>query len=182
MKRRARVLIVIGTTMLSQMAFAQQTKTKFSKQVDASIHEFSNTTGIVVTEAVRRKIVSRGPTRYRHGGRVFRHRYYTRRHRWAHKGGGWVIRWFTAPIVSVLKTYPVISLVVKPVPPKDYIVQINGKPYPATDQSQYAVARGHVEVKVERPGAKLCEWDKDIEKNEIVTCDFSESDGTPQND
>ncbi len=178
MKRQAELLIAVGTAVLSQVAFAQQTTEEFAKKVKSSIEKFSNSTGIVITKGVRRTIVSAGPPKpYRVSRRRRRRKAWGRNHSDSYSWSP--SYWFSPTITSLLQKYPIISLVVRPVPPMDYIVRINGEAYPATSKSQYAVSPGHVALKIERSGQKPCEWNEDVDKNETVTCDFSQTDAAP---
>jgi hypothetical protein len=72
---------------------------------------------------------------------------------------------------KTLDTWPTIKLVVMPVPPRDYVVMLNGSRKNATEQSEYIVPRGTVvELVVSRPDMKPCEWKERVVKDELVTC------------
>jgi len=59
---------------------------------------------------------------------------------------------------SILGKYPTLHLVIEPVPPRDYSIEINGAIYPVTDASMYGVAPGSVKVRVYREGKSPCIW------------------------
>jgi hypothetical protein len=61
-------------------------------------------------------------------------------------------------IGSFLERFPNIHLVVVPAPPRDYIVEINDEPYPATESGLYGVAPGAVKVRVVRGTMPPCSW------------------------
>lgn len=72
-----------------------------------------------------------------------------------------------------LKRYPLIKVVVDPMPPRDYKVEINGKFYPATEQSLYGVPDGSVSVRVLRENKPPCIWNGIVEDGEdqtLVSC------------
>jgi hypothetical protein len=75
--------------------------------------------------------------------------------------------------IAAVQMLPRIHLVVNPVPPRDYVVKINGREYPATPESMYGVAPGSsVEVVVTRGTLQPCERTLVVRKDETVTCEF----------
>ena len=60
-----------------------------------------------------------------------------------------------APRINVL---PLIEISVRPAPPRDYTIMINGERCPPTERSAYRVEPGPVTVKVERQGKPTCDW------------------------
>jgi hypothetical protein len=77
----------------------------------------------------------------------------------------------TAEIVAVIRRLPIIHLVVSPVPPRDYLVTINGTTYEPSEESKYGVRPGAVELKVTR-AALECVRNLVITKDETVRCDL----------
>ncbi|MCJ2079888.1 hypothetical protein [Methylobacterium sp. J-090] len=51
-----------------------------------------------------------------------------------------------------------IQIKVRPLPPRDYIVTINGRSYPASERSIYAIPPGIVQISVSRKGKHPCQW------------------------
>jgi hypothetical protein len=76
-------------------------------------------------------------------------------------------------VVRALHRFPVIHLVVFPVPPRDYNVYINGRNYPATERSLYAVLGGETEIQVDRVGKKRCSWKDRVVSDVTVRCDLN---------
>jgi hypothetical protein len=73
-------------------------------------------------------------------------------------------------ILSFLDQMPVLSIAVVPSPPRDYRVNINGRSYPATERSEYAVRAGAVNLVVERDGKAPCKWEGDVRANKRIDC------------
>jgi len=73
-----------------------------------------------------------------------------------------------------LERFPTIHLSVQPVPPRDYNVTINGEDCPSTERGLYKVPFGHVEVRVERTGKPLCQWNGQLTdgRTQEVACNF----------
>ena len=59
---------------------------------------------------------------------------------------------------TFLVKYSTIKLLVKPAPPRDYKVIVNGEECPATEAGIYKVMPGESAVKVSRPSKPECEW------------------------
>jgi hypothetical protein len=75
-----------------------------------------------------------------------------------------------AGYAALVRLLPVIHVVVSPVPPRDYVVDINGKEYPASVESKYGVRPGLVVLIVRRKSLKPCVHKIVVEKNETVRC------------
>jgi hypothetical protein len=73
-------------------------------------------------------------------------------------------------ILSFLDQMPVLSIAVVPSPPRDYRVKINGRSYPATERSEYAVRPGAVNLFVERDGKPPCQWEGDVQASKRIDC------------
>jgi hypothetical protein len=74
-------------------------------------------------------------------------------------------------VYTQLDTWPVIKLVVMPVPPLDYSVSINGQTMNVTERSEYAVPPGtDVVMNVTRGSYPPCAWVGHVVKNEQVIC------------
>ena len=73
-------------------------------------------------------------------------------------------------LFKILDELPVIHIIVTPTPPLDYVVQINGHRYDATERSEYGVERGRVTVVVYREGRQPCNWSGLVEQNQQVQC------------
>jgi hypothetical protein len=73
---------------------------------------------------------------------------------------------------SLLVRYPNIHIVVQPVPPIDYVVQIDGKIFRTTEQGLYGVPPGVVvAVRVQRPGRPPCNWSgRVMGQEQVVMC------------
>lgn len=65
-----------------------------------------------------------------------------------------------------------IRVKVRPAPPRDYVVTINGRPYPASERSIYAIPPGVVQVSVTRKGKPPCHWAGAVtaESDKILDC------------
>jgi hypothetical protein len=75
---------------------------------------------------------------------------------------------------SILERFPNIHLVVQPVPPRDYIVEINDERYPATESGLYGVAPGVVKVRVVRGTKPPCSWAGTVARgaDQVVSCNL----------
>ena len=70
---------------------------------------------------------------------------------------------FTIKAVSMrLERMPRVKVVVEPVPPRDYVIQINGEEVPVTERGEYGVDPGLVKVKVTRTGKADCQWEGEL--------------------
>jgi hypothetical protein len=56
-----------------------------------------------------------------------------------------------------LERYPTIRVIVRPTPPKDFLLTINGELCPATEKAMYRVPIGAVTIRVWRQGSAPCE-------------------------
>ncbi|MBY0250037.1 MAG: hypothetical protein K2X54_01415 [Methylobacterium organophilum] len=65
-----------------------------------------------------------------------------------------------------------IRVKVRPAPPRDYVVTINGRPYPASERSIYAIPPGVVQISVLRKGKPPCNWAGavGIEAEKVLDC------------
>ncbi len=75
---------------------------------------------------------------------------------------------------SLLERFSTIKLVVKPVPPRDYKVIVNGEECPATEAGVYKVLPGESMVNAVRTGRPKCEWHGPIAPGatQEVDCSF----------
>jgi len=73
-----------------------------------------------------------------------------------------------------IRKYPSIHLQVRPSPPEDYKISINGEDCPPTDGGLYKVLVGSATVRVERMGRPPCSWTGYLEegRNYNVTCNL----------
>lgn len=72
---------------------------------------------------------------------------------------------------EILSRYSVIRLIMEPPTPLDYVVWINGREYPATERSRYAVPPGTaVSLLVVRGKGKPCAWHLKVQDYEEVKC------------
>jgi hypothetical protein len=97
----------------------------------AAVQQWTSQTGIVLTEEARERVI-RTP-----------------------------IPTATVSIQSFgpsLGSLPVITIVVQPSPPRDYAVEINGKPVRVTEQGRYGLPPGPNAVLVSRSGKSPCSW------------------------
>jgi hypothetical protein len=70
---------------------------------------------------------------------------------------------FTAKAVAMrLERMPRIKVIVEPVPPRDYLIHINGEKVTVTDRGEYGVMPGLVIVKVTRAGKADCRWEGEL--------------------
>jgi hypothetical protein len=67
---------------------------------------------------------------------------------------------------------PILHIVVTATPPHDYKIYINRVKQKVTEESKYAVARGMIDVSVERVGIPACTWSKEVEDDEEIDCIF----------
>jgi hypothetical protein len=82
---------------------------------------------------------------------------------------------FDFKIFSVLISYPQIHVLVQPVPPRDYLVRVNGRTYASTEEGLYGVRADElVMVRVERMGKPPCDWSGTVPSGQImsVKCDL----------
>ena len=56
-----------------------------------------------------------------------------------------------------LERFPTIRVIVQPMPPKEFLLTINGEPCPATEKAMYRVPAGAVTIRVWRQGSAPCE-------------------------
>jgi hypothetical protein len=76
-----------------------------------------------------------------------------------------------AALHAGLDKWPIIKLDVEPVPPRDYVVSINGQTVETTERSEYAVAPGtFVVMLVTRAKYAPCAWSGRVDRNQQVTC------------
>lgn len=68
-----------------------------------------------------------------------------------------------------IQTYPVVKLVVVPVPPRDYSIRINKREQSASEAASYRVPKGQVEVIVERAGKPPCVWKGPLLPGQVKT-------------
>jgi hypothetical protein len=80
---------------------------------------------------------------------------------------------FTDVQTAILEKYSTIRLLVKPAPPRDYKVIVNGEECPATEAGIYKVMPGESAVKVSRPSIKECEWHGPIGPGAVQEVDCS---------
>jgi hypothetical protein len=73
-----------------------------------------------------------------------------------------------------LQKLPTIRIVVQPMPPKDFLLTINGEQCPATEKAIYRVPEGAVTVRVWREGSASCEKTYDTVAGQVydVQCAF----------
>jgi hypothetical protein len=72
-----------------------------------------------------------------------------------------------------LEKYSTIKLIVKPAPPRDYHVVVNGEPCPATDAGIYKVLPGESIINATRPDKPKCEWHGSIAPGAVQEVDCS---------
>jgi hypothetical protein len=75
--------------------------------------------------------------------------------------------------IEFLEKYSTIKLIVKPAPPRDYHVVVNGEPCPATDAGVYKVLPGESIVNATRPDKPKCEWRGSIAPGAVQEVDCS---------
>lgn len=66
-----------------------------------------------------------------------------------------------------LEIAPLIKIKVEPIPPRDYVVFINGQKMPDSEKSEYKPRPGHVSVRVTRPTKNDCIWEAELEENDV---------------
>jgi hypothetical protein len=72
---------------------------------------------------------------------------------------------------NTLDTWPTIKLIVTPVPPRDYVVMLNGTRKNSTEQGEYIVPKGTmVQLVVSRPSIPVCKWTQRVVRDEQVIC------------
>ncbi|MBZ9815748.1 hypothetical protein [Mesorhizobium sp. CA7] len=71
-----------------------------------------------------------------------------------------------------LEQFPRVTVVVKPVPPIDYLVEINGENVEATEKGFYRVSIGDVVVRVTRKRHSECLWKGTLKEGDqqVVNC------------
>jgi hypothetical protein len=79
-------------------------------------------------------------------------------------------------VVAFLERFPILHVVVEPIPPRDYVILINGERQVATEESKYAVGRGkRTSVRVTRAGRPPCIWGpKLVEDDEEILCSLGQ--------
>lgn len=70
----------------------------------------------------------------------------------------------------LLRRFPVLHIIVTPVPPRDYTIKINGETQPVTDQSRYVVQNGMTIVTVQRVGIPPCTWREQVDTDKEISC------------
>lgn len=73
-----------------------------------------------------------------------------------------VLSSFDQPLLD----YPVIKIVVTPVPPIDFNIAINGDMQTISDRNEYVVKPGHIVVRVTRSGKADCGWQGTLQPKE----------------
>lgn len=74
---------------------------------------------------------------------------------------------------TFLEKYSTIKLIVKPAPPRDYKVIVNGEECPATESGIYKVLPGDSVVQVTRPSKPECAWHGPIAPAAVKEVDCS---------
>lgn len=74
---------------------------------------------------------------------------------------------------TFLEKFSTIKLLVKPAPPRDYKVVVNGEQCTATEAGIYKVMPGLSAVKVTRPSKPECEWHGPLAPAEVKELDCS---------
>jgi hypothetical protein len=72
-----------------------------------------------------------------------------------------------------LEKFSTIKLIVKPAPPRDYKVIVNGEECPATEAGIYKVMPGESVINASRPDKPKCEWHGSIAAGAIQQVDCS---------
>ena len=77
-----------------------------------------------------------------------------------------------ATYTNFLERYATVQLDVRPIPPRDYKVVINGEPCEATERAVYRVLPGSVTVEVTRIGKPPCSWKGSVASGheQLVKC------------
>ncbi|RWC92303.1 MAG: hypothetical protein EOS72_01935 [Mesorhizobium sp.] len=77
-----------------------------------------------------------------------------------------------AAVSRIVSHRPRVKIIVKPVPPLNYVVRINGEVAPSTEQSEYVVDEGETIVLVTRKGKADCEWQGPLAVGDVqqVSC------------
>lgn len=75
-------------------------------------------------------------------------------------------------VVNIIYKRPRIKIRVKPIPPRDYKITIDGHPVDSTELSEYVVNEGTVSVVVTRKDRKDCLWEGELALGEVkdVSC------------
>lgn len=73
---------------------------------------------------------------------------------------------------KMIDRFPFIKVEVDPTPPLDYIVEIYGREYQATEKGEYGVPPGRVDVQVRRGNRPPCKWSGEVREGErhVLTC------------
>ncbi|WP_457298986.1 hypothetical protein [Phyllobacterium sp. P5_D12] len=66
-----------------------------------------------------------------------------------------------------LEIAPLIKIKVEPIPPRDYVVFINGQKMPDSEKNEYKPRPGHVSVRVTRPTKHDCIWEAELEEKDV---------------
>ncbi len=73
---------------------------------------------------------------------------------------------------AAIQRLPIIEVIVSPVPPRDFVVQINGRDYPASEESKYGVRPGPVDLVVKRGAMPPCAHKLVVTKHTVVRCNL----------
>lgn len=75
-------------------------------------------------------------------------------------------------VLLQIERMPSITIVVDPVPPVDYLVQINGDPVRVNNEGRYRVDAGDVVVRVTRASRQDCRWKGNLQAGAVphVAC------------
>jgi hypothetical protein len=141
------LFVFISSRVLAQGAAVQE-----------GVRQFESQTGMIVTGSVVEALTRPRWYHYCRRGEDCRPRYHQR----------------TADdVFSMLEHYPVLHIVVTPIPPRDYRIYINGVRQLVTEQSEYVVRYGTIDVTVQRVGIPACTWSKEVEDDEEIDCVLS---------
>lgn len=78
-------------------------------------------------------------------------------------------------LATMIGKFPVIHVIVSPVPPRDYTVVINGRRYEATEESKYGVRPGSVDLMVERGALRPCIHKLVVHQDRDVECEMKKA-------
>lgn len=79
----------------------------------------------------------------------------------------------TTEYMAAIYRLPTVHVIVSPVPPRDYVVGINGKDYEASEESKYGFSPGtRVELIVKRGSMPPCVHKLVVTKDETVRCEL----------
>ncbi|MER9524857.1 hypothetical protein NKI96_14905 [Mesorhizobium sp. M0292] len=75
-------------------------------------------------------------------------------------------------VTDILYKRPRIRIIVKPTPPRDYIITIDGQLVDSTELSEYVVNEGTVSVTITRKDRKDCLWEGEMAVGEVkdISC------------